>query len=746
MTTPSTTGSSRQPRRLLRFYGCSVLLLALFQPVAWAQQGANLDPPGSVARLNLTQGAVSFSPADSAGATTNAGWRSAELNRPLTSGDRLWSGPRARAELHVGSTAVRLNQQTSLDLVALDDTLTQLNLAQGTVALRVRALYEGQRLEIDTSNLAFVIAEPGSYRLDVDPASHTTRVVVQSGSGVIYGDNGNSLTLGPQQQVSFTGTQLIPAAPGADRQDDFDVWVASRDQQEDQSVSARYIPREIIGYQQLDAYGDWQQDPSYGAIWLPRSVPLHWAPYSVGNWSWISPWGWTWIDDAPWGFAPFHYGRWAQIGPRWAWVPGRLAPRPVYAPALVAFVGAGAGLSWNIAIGSGSASRPGVGWFPLAPGEAFRPAYRSSPRYLSQVNNNIVINQLPNQRPSYRYQRQPTAVTAVSRDDFVRGQPVRGNPRPLSAAELSKAQVVVERNALPQRPERGAGREPSRPAAALPPAAMIARPLLENRVGRPAERRDTQPQERSSIGPQAQTPRSAARRDSGAREVEQRALQQDQQRQQNESVQRQRALNEQAQRAQQAQQEQQRRQNEEALGQRALREQAQRQQEQARQQQQQRVQQEQQRRQNEEALGQRALREQAQRQQEQARQQQVQQQQQQQQQQEQQHVQQEQQRQAREQQRQHTEQLRQQEQQRRQNEEALGQRALREQAQRQQEQARQQQQIQQQQQRAQQERQQQLDRRSEPAQERPRMQRPDTANPERPARPEGEPGSRRREP
>ncbi|MCX7256507.1 MAG: hypothetical protein NTZ64_07145 [Polaromonas sp.] len=163
--------------------------------------------------------------------------------------------------------------------------------------------------------------------------------MAQSGGGWLYGDNGQSLPLDGGEQASFSGTSLTPAAQGAALQDRFDQWTAERDRAEDQSVSARYVPRETVGYQQLDRYGDWQQDATYGAVWLPRSLPDNWAPYRTGLWRWISPWGWTWIDEAPWGFAPFHYGRWAQIGPRWAWVPGRLPQRPVYAPALVAFVG-----------------------------------------------------------------------------------------------------------------------------------------------------------------------------------------------------------------------------------------------------------------------------------------------------------------------------------------------------------------------------------------------------------------------
>lgn len=473
----------------------ALALLAAPVPAVWAQaapQGASvndsLDPPGSIARLSLMEGAVSFAPGD---AGSDNAWRQAQLNRPLTAGDRLWTGGQSRSELHIGSTAVRLNGQTSLDFLALDDNTKQLRLAQGTVRLRVRQLFEGQRLEIDTPNLAFVISQPGDYRIDANPATNTTRVVAQSGSGVLYGDSGAPINLGNQQQGNFTGTNLTPAAPGPSVLDSFDNWAMARDQREDQSVSARYVPRETVGYQQLDNYGDWSQDPSYGPVWLPRAVPANWAPYRAGHWSWIAPWGWTWVDDAPWGFAPFHYGRWAQIGPRWAWVPGRLQPRPVYAPALVAFVGGNSGgVNWSIALGSGGPPRPAVGWFPLAPGEAFRPAYRVSPRYVTRVNNNIVVNNTINVTNVYRYQRLPAAVTAASTSDFTSGRAGRSSLQAVNASDLGRARVVnaaAEREALPQRPER---RDIARaaPAAALPPATVSTRAVVDSRAARRDER------------------------------------------------------------------------------------------------------------------------------------------------------------------------------------------------------------------------------------------------------------------
>ena len=637
----------------------TLAVAAFFAPLpVWAQvpqqlgqQTAFIDPPGRVARMNLAEGPVSFAPADTGG---DSRWTPAALNRPLTTGDRLWTGQRARSELHIGSTAVRLGEQTSLDFLELDDDTTQLRLAQGTMKLRVRNLFDGQRIEINTPNLAFVITQPGDYRVDVsgaNPASNltagTTRVVVQQGAGTIYGDGGAQVNIVSGQQANFTDTQLTPAGPAPEVQDGFDAWAHQRDRLEDQSVSARYVPREVVGYQQLDSYGDWSQDPTYGAVWMPRAVPVNWAPYRAGHWSWIAPWGWTWVDDAPWGFAPFHYGRWAQIGPRWGWVPGQLAARPVYAPALVAFIGGNAGgVNWNVSIGQ-QAARPGLGWFPLAPGEAFRPAYQHSPRYISNVNHNIVVNNI-NATYNYRYQRHHDAVSAINSYDFARGQRVRPEAQRLNPADLGRAQVLApERGGLPSRlpglPGLPGLRDLPRVAspAALPPAAVTVRPVVasqlqppgqrdERREDRRDERRDERlndPQAAPRAGRLAERlgqlprpgqpaqvipptlPQPGPVPDRSAFDAEQRAraeqqrLGRDQQRQQIDAA---------------RQQEQQRRQAEDSVGQRALQEQAVRQQQAQRQlqeQAQQRAQQDQQRQARDQQQQQQVQRQQAQEQQ-----------------------------------------------------------------------------------------------------------------------------------
>src|SRR5262249_54200168 len=145
-----------------------------------------------------------------------------------------------------------------------------------------------------------------------------------------------------------------------------------------------YVPASMIGYEDLDDYGAWDTVPDYGPVWIPR-VGAEWVPYREGHWAWIDPWGWTWIDDEPWGFAPFHYGGWVRISRGRCWVPGRSVARPVYAPALVAFVG---GSDWSASLSIGEP----IGWFPLGPREVYRPWYRTSPEYVRVVNVPHVTN------------------------------------------------------------------------------------------------------------------------------------------------------------------------------------------------------------------------------------------------------------------------------------------------------------------------------------------------------------------
>ena len=187
---------------LLRYFVARLLpLLGLLSAHATAQE----DPPGRVGRLNHTEGVVTFSLAG------DNEWTDAELNRPLTRGDRLWTDKGSRAEIQIGSSAVRMDGQTQIEILALNDQSAQLSVMQGTVYVRVRSLPEGENFEIDTPNLAYRAAYPGDYRIDVDAARGSTRVTIHSGTGAVYGEAGQALPMGGGQQITFRGRGLAQA-------------------------------------------------------------------------------------------------------------------------------------------------------------------------------------------------------------------------------------------------------------------------------------------------------------------------------------------------------------------------------------------------------------------------------------------------------------------------------------------------------------------------------------------------------
>jgi Family of unknown function (DUF6600)/FecR protein len=444
----------------------------------FAQEQDDQDPPTRVARLNYSSGSVSFQPSG------EGDWVTAVPNRPLTTGDNLWADQNSRAELHIGSTAIRMNSETSLTFLDLDDHNTQIRLSLGSILLRVRHLDDGDLLEVDTPNLAFTVQRTGEYRIDVNADGNQTITTVWRGRGEATG-GGYSYTVVAGQQASFNGTEeldhQIAQVPG---NDDFDQWAFQRDTREDGDESSNYISSEMTGYEDLDDYGHWRYVADYGPVWTPIGVAPGWAPYRFGHWVWVAPWGWTWVEDEPWGFAPFHYGRWAYVENGWCWVPGPVYVRPVYAPALVAFVGGG---GFHLSIGVGE----GVAWFPLGPREVYVPPYRVSRTYVNNVNitntrvnitqvtnvyNNYTTNNVSN--ITYVNRRIPTAVTAVSHDTFVNARPVARNLAQVDARQLAEAPVS---HMAPTQPERASVVGAGVPVKVRPPAAIENRHVVATR-------------------------------------------------------------------------------------------------------------------------------------------------------------------------------------------------------------------------------------------------------------------------
>jgi len=449
-----------------------------FSNLATAQdaddQDQSQDPPDRVARLNYSQGSISFRPAG------EEDWVTGVPNRPLVTGDDLWADENSRAEVHLGSTAIRLGSQTGITFLTLDDNITQIRLAQGSLIVRVRHVDDDDSFEIDTPNVAFNLLQPGEYRLDVSQDGSRTEVTTWHGRGHVTG-GGFSYNVLAGQSASFTGDQDhldYDLNQVADR-DGFDDWALDRDEREDRADSANYVSREMTGYEDLDENGDWSYVAGYGPCWHPRAVAVGWAPYRFGHWVYIGPWGWTWVEDEPWGFAPFHYGRWAFYRGGWVWVPGAAVARPVYAPALVAWVG---GNNWGVSVGFGGGG--GVGWFPLGPREIYRPSYRVSETYVNRVNvtnitniTNVNVTNVNVNNVRYVNQNAPNAVTAVSRTDFAQSRQVARVAVRVPPSAIASAQVTTQVSPIP-RSQAIMARPEGRTLVARPPQSVVNTPVV----------------------------------------------------------------------------------------------------------------------------------------------------------------------------------------------------------------------------------------------------------------------------
>lgn len=395
-----------------------------------ASSDAN-DPPSRVARISYIDGSVSLQPGGA------GDWGSAARNRPMTIGDKIWTDKDSRAELQTGIVSIHLGSMTALSFLNLDQAITQIRLAEGSINFRVKEIREGDVFEIDTPNLAFAVRQAGAFRIDVNENGDSTGITVIRGEGQVTA-SGRTYDVHPGDRSVFNGTDDVQSTfAQAPPVDGLDQWANERDLGEQNSVSQRYVPSDMPGTQDLDNNGTWSQDGENGPVWYPNEVSHDWAPYSDGYWSYVGPWGWTWVDQEPWGFAPFHYGRWGYIGDRWGWYPGPSFGVSVYGPAFVGFLGGGFGFGAGLGFD--------VGWFPLGFGEPFNPWFHCGEGFRERINvrntyigNTTIIN---NNNFNYANARNPNAVTGTSTRAFASGQMINRGTFHVTQASLRNAQV-----------------------------------------------------------------------------------------------------------------------------------------------------------------------------------------------------------------------------------------------------------------------------------------------------------------
>ena len=387
-------------------------------------------PPLIAGRVSYIEGDVSIWRVEEDG---DGRWDRAQINDVVTAGTGVATGG-GRAEVRVGPHAFRLDASSSGGFSQLDIDRAVFALERGFISLRLAPAQQSEAISLEVGGVRVDFALPGRYRVDAIDGS-PLKVTAFEGQGTVnYG--ANSVTVSAGQALVMTQSSLSFAAAVSTQIDD---WAWARDERYAQVQVARYVSPTMTGYEELDAYGDWTVDTTYGALWMPRAVPVGWAPYRDGRWRWVSPWGWTWVDAAPWGYAPFHYGRWVFVGTRWCWWPGSYVARPIWAPALVGFVGT-TGSAVPFGVGG-----PVVGWYPLAPWHPYRPHYRADTRYVTIVNQTIInrpprgvpsdVNQHPGSTwvPDQRFREPIAKVRIPAQTEKVADlRPIAPPPRPVS--------------------------------------------------------------------------------------------------------------------------------------------------------------------------------------------------------------------------------------------------------------------------------------------------------------------------
>jgi hypothetical protein len=554
-----------------------LLASLLFALAAVSQAAIAQEPPTRVGRIAFTEGTVALYQ------DPELGWEKAYVNSPVTSENSIWTDPDSRAEMRVSGMALRLDEATQLDIATLDEDDLQAFIGRGSVAIRVRHFDNSDRLDFATPHAQFRLYGNGRYRLDVDADGDETVLTVFTGSASMRSSSGDvKVATGAAIRVRGGDSSWFVRARA--RTTAFDRWTLARDEKWIERRSTRYVSTDMTGYEDLDVYGEWYVEPEFGAIWFPSRVSSDWAPYRHGRWDWVRPWGWTWIAEEPWGYAPYHYGRWVYVRDRWGWYPGERVANPVWAPALVAWVG---GSNFSVSISSGRA--PAMGWYPLAPWERYEPWYRTNTTYVTRVNR-VVRERPPRQyrdrdRTEWRYANRDRGATVVRRDAFTSGRSVNQAIVPVTREVIRQAQPAPATTVLPGREEfRRNARvatqppvmQPGAPTTAQAPQpqpqrqdertfrrgqgerAPAARPNFERRQATPAPAPATAAQQRQ---PAQQAPAKApgaspfARDDQRTQERAAREQQQAQERAAQQQQQQQRQAQEKAQREQQQAQE-----------------------------------------------------------------------------------------------------------------------------------------------------------------------------------------------
>ena len=415
----------------------AVLAAVVLCPAWTVAQSTHAGPALGVARISVVSGDVATMRGDS------GDWVAATVNMPVVEGDSVQSGIGSKVEIQLDhGNFVRLWHDSEVQLLELASKRFRIRVIQGAV---IYSELPGSVADIDVET-PFAAVRPmktGRYRVVVEPDS-ALLAVRQGRAEIAFQATASELQSGHSMTVNETSAGSVTETRKGAPADAFDRWAVDRDKYLRRSRPYRYLSRDIYGADMLDDHGEWRYVSGVGYSWFPY-VTTAWVPYRQGRWIWVDYYGWTWVGSEPWGWAPYHWGRWyrhTRYG--WGWYPGAPRLRHTWRPALVAFFAYDAIIRSTVWGGFA-----GIGWCPLAPGEAFVPWYGRR-HYAGASGNTILVDNSVNIFNRYQNARGYRGVSSVNARDFGRG----GRHTPRSMRTSTVRQAVAIRGPVPVVPER----------------------------------------------------------------------------------------------------------------------------------------------------------------------------------------------------------------------------------------------------------------------------------------------------
>ena len=410
-------------------------------------------PSARVGQVSLVAGKVEYrGPGD-------AQWSAAALNDPVATGVALRTDAQARAEIRIGADTIYLDGGAEIAVAKLDQPIAEIALRQGRIDLDIRHLDPGESIAADIPRGGVWLLQPGRYDINAGGGDRPVRIAAYTGNARFAG-GGADIRVNAGDRLVLNAAGPVVATTEAASGDEFAEWCGARAVDDSRLAAPYFVSREMTGYTALDAAGSWRASDKNGIVWTPSAAPENWAPYRDGHWRWLAPWGWSWVDDRPWGFATSHYGRWLLADGKWLWAPGKLTPHPVWAPAVVAFLGTpGVGLSY--ADGPG----PAVAWFPLAPGEIYWPSYTGDLDYIRAVNRENVAD-----LSAIRIRRDGEPPAEIVNGHFANREFASVVPRPVFVAGQPAATALLT---IPDQRLRNAPAIMGSPQIGPPPPAPV---------------------------------------------------------------------------------------------------------------------------------------------------------------------------------------------------------------------------------------------------------------------------------